>query len=177
MMVAWPFVGMPLMVVLGLGVRDGATPVDAWLQQARGGPLEWLTLFTGAATSQAVLLAAVVVALYRRRWALIPVIVVLPLVAVWASGALKPLFGRFKEGALAYPSGHTTAMVVVIGVLVLAIGARRWLLWAAAVFVTLGVLGQSVSYHYLTDAVGALLLGTSLVCGAAAPLRRIPRLI
>ena len=161
------------MVLLGLGVRDGATPVDAWMQQARGGPLGSLLLFTDYRTVQALLLAAVVVSLYRRMWALVPVIVVVPIVAVWAARALKPIFGRLKDEGLAYPSGHTTAMVAVLGMLILAIGVRRWLLWAVAVFATLGILGQSVTYHYFTDAVGAVLLGTSLVCLTAAGLRRL----
>lgn len=161
------------MVLLGLGVRDGATPMDAWMQQARGGPLGSLLLFTDYRTVQALLLVAVVVSLYRRMWALVPVIVVVPIVAVWAARALKPIFGRLKDEGLAYPSGHTTAMVAVLGMLILAIGVRRWLLWAVAVFATLGILGQSVTYHYFTDAVGAVLLGTSLVCLTAAGLRRL----
>ena len=161
------------MVLLGLGVRDGATPMDAWMQQARGGPLGSLLLFTDYRTVQALLLTAVAVSLYRRMWALVPVIVVVPIVAVWAARALKPIFGRLKDEGLAYPSGHTTAMVAVLGMLILAIGVRRWLLWAVAVFATLGILGQSVTYHYFTDAVGAVLLGTSLVCLTAAGLRRL----
>lgn len=161
------------MVLLGLVVRDGATPVDAWMQQARGGPLGSLLLFTDYRTVQALLLTAVAVSLYRRMWALVPVIVVVPIVAVWAARALKPIFGRLKDEGLAYPSGHTAAMVAVLGMLILAIGVRRWLLWAVAVFAALGILGQSVTYHYFTDAVGALLLGTSLVCLTAAGLRRL----
>jgi membrane-associated phospholipid phosphatase len=161
------------MVLLGLGVRDGATPVDAWMQQARGGPLGSLLLFTDYRTVAALLLTAVAVSLYRRMWALVPVIVVVPIVAVWAARALKPIFGRLKDEGLAYPSGHTAAMVAVLGMLILAIGVRRWLLWAVAVFAALGILGQSVTYHYFTDAVGALLLGTSLVCLTAAGMRRL----
>ena len=161
------------MVLLGLGVRDGATPVDAWMQQARGGPLGSLLLFTDYRTVQALLLTAVAVSLYRRMWALVPVIIVVPIVAVWAARALKPIFGRLKGEGLAYHSGHTTAMVAGLGMLILAIGVRKWLLWAAAVFAALGILGQSVTYHYFTDAVGAVLLGTSLVCLTAAGLRRL----
>jgi membrane-associated phospholipid phosphatase len=167
--------GMPLMVLLGVGVRDGATPVDAWIQQARGGSLAWLTVFTDQRTAEILLLTALAVSVYRRLWALLPVIVVLPLLAVGAARALKPVFGRFKEDALAYPSGHTALMIAVLGALILAVGARRWLLWAAAVFAALGVAGQAVSYHYFTDAVGSVLLGTSLVCIAAVLLRRADR--
>lgn len=167
------------MVLLGVGVRDGATPVDAWLQQARGGPLGAplgsLLMFTDYRTAQALALTAVAVSLYRRLWSLVPVIVLAPVVAVLASRFLKPIFGRMKEEGLAYPSGHTTLMVVVLGMLILAVGARRWLVWAAAAFAVLGILGQSVTYHYFTDAVGSVLLGTSLVCLAVAALRAVRR--
>ena len=169
------------MVLLGVGVRNGATPVDAWMQQARGRPLggslSELLFLTDYRTTQVMMLAAVAVALYRRVWALIPLIIAVPLVAVLMARGLKPLFGRFKGDALAYPSGHTTLMVAALGMLILAIGVRRWLIWAAVAFATLAVIGQSVTYHYVTDAVGALLLGTSLVCLAVVLLRRLRRLL
>ena len=126
-------------------------------------------------TAQVILLAAVVTALYRRLWALVPLIVVVPLVAVFMARGLKPVFGRLKGDAFAYPSGHTTLMVAALGMLILAIGVRRWLIWAAVAFATLAVVGQSVTYHYFTDAVGALLLGTSLVCLAVFSLRWLGR--
>lgn len=171
MLLGWPIVGMPLMVLLGLGVRTGATPIDGWFQRGYGGPLERLLVLTDAGTAQAILGAALVVALARRLWALVPMIVVVPLLAVLATDTLKPLFGRFKGDALAYPSGHTTVMVVVLGLLVLAVGVRWWLILTAVVFAMLGIVGQAVTYHYFTDAVGAVLLGTSLVCAAALAVR------
>ena len=60
------------------------------------------------------------------------------------------------------PSGHTTLMVVVLGMVMLVFGAHRWLVAVAIVFASLGMLGQAVTYHYFTDTVGGLLLGTSL---------------
>lgn len=168
-------IGLPMMVLLGMGVRGGATPVDAWLQQAHGTPLSSLLVFTDYRTAQALLITSVVVSLYRRLWSLLPVIVLLPLIAVAASSVLKPVFGRMKEQGLAYPSGHTTVMVVLLGVLLLAVGIRRWLVWAAVAFAGLGILGQSVTYHYFTDALGSVLLGTSLVCLAVAALRWVRR--
>lgn len=159
------------MVLLGLDVRGGATPVDAWLQRAQGGPLSSLLVFTDYRTAQALLIGSLAVSLYRRLWTLVPVIVVVPMIGWAASSILKPAFGRMKDEGLAYPSGHTTVMVVVLGMVVLAVGVRRWLVLAAAAFAALGILGQSVSYHYFTDGIGALLLGTSLVCLAAAATR------
>ena len=46
----------------------------------------------------------------------------------------------------------------------LVFGAHRWLVAVAIVFASLGMLGQAVTYHYFTDTVGGLLLGTSLTC-------------
>lgn len=166
---------MPLMVLLGLGVRDGATPVDAWMQQARSGPLGSLLFFTDYRTAQTLLAATVTVALFRRLWLMVPLALATPATGVLFTETLKPLFGRFKGDALAYPSGHTTVMIVALGMLILAVGARRWLVWGAVVFAALGILGQAVTYHYLTDAVGSVLLGTSLVCIAAVVLRALRR--
>jgi membrane-associated phospholipid phosphatase len=173
--VGWPFVGMPLMMLLGLGVRDGATPVDAWMQQARTGRLGSLLFFTDYRTAQTLLAATVTVALLRKLWLLVPLALATPAVGLLSSETLKPLFGRFKGEALAYPSGHTTVMVIALGMLILAAGARRWLIWAAVAFGALGILGQAVTYHYFTDAVGSVLLGTSLVCLAAVIFRSLRR--
>jgi membrane-associated phospholipid phosphatase len=159
------------MVLLGMGVRDGATPVDAWMQQARGGPLGSLLFFTDDRTAQTLLATTVAVALLRKLWVLVPLALVTPALGVLSAETLKPLFGRFKGEALAYPSGHTTVMVVALGMLILAAGARRWLVWLAIAFAALGILGQAVTYHYFTDAMGAVLLGTSIVCLAAFVLR------
>ncbi|MEI6252907.1 MAG: phosphatase PAP2 family protein [Mycobacteriaceae bacterium] len=171
----WPFVGMPLMVLLGLSVRDGATPVDAWMQQASSGPLGSLLFFTDSRTVQTLLATTVSVALFRKLWLLVPLALATPAVGILSAETLKPVFGRLKDEALAYPSGHTTAMVIVLGMLILAVGARRWLVWAAVAFAALGILGQAVTYHYFTDALGAVLLGTSLVCVAAVIFRSLRR--
>ena len=163
------------MVLLGMGVRSGATPVDGWFQQGGGSPLGWLLMFTDAGTATTLMIVAMIVAVARRLWALVPLIVAVPLLAVLATQTLKPWFGRMKGDALAYPSGHTTVMIVVLGMLVLAVGVRTWVLLAAAAFAGLGIVGQAVTYHYFTDAVGSVLLGTSLVCVAALILRRVHR--
>lgn len=156
------------MVLLGLAVRDGSTPVDDWFQSSRGGVLGWLLFFTDYRTTLLALAVALGVALYRERWALAAVVVVTPVAAVGLSRVCKQLFGRLKEGAVAYPSGHTALMVTVLGMLILVLGARLWVIVAAVIWALLGMVGQAVSYHYFTDTVGALLLGSSLVCIAAA---------
>lgn len=166
----WPAVGLPLMVVLGLAVGDRSTGVDDWFNRngwAAHPVLGRLLFFTEPLLLQLLLVAAVGVALYRRRWRLAAVAALTPLAGVVAGRVLKRLFGREREGALAYPSGHVTVMMTVLGVVVLVWGARRWLLLAAAVFAGLGTAGQALTYHYFTDTIGAVLLGSSLVVLAA----------
>jgi hypothetical protein len=159
------------MVLLGCAVRDGPTPLDDWFQHANGTALGLLLFFTDHRTVGVILLGALAGALYRRQWLLAAAVVLVPVAAVELARLLKPLFGRWKGDGLAYPSGHTTLLTVVLGMVVLVAGARPAVLWGCAVFGLLGVLGQAVTYHYFTDAVGAVLLGTSVVCLVATALR------
>ncbi|MFN8032967.1 MAG: phosphatase PAP2 family protein [Mycobacterium sp.] len=162
------------MVLLGLAVRGGSNPVDEWFQQGRHTAVGRLLFFTDYRTVLLILAGVLVLAAYRRRWLLVAIVGVTPVVAVWLSRLCKYAFGRQKEGALAYPSGHTTVMVTVLGMVILVVGARLWVLVVCVVWTVLGMIGQAVTYHYFTDAVGALLLGTSLVCVAAA-IKHSPR--
>ncbi len=143
----WPPVAAVAMVLLGLAVRNGATPVDDWFHRYGHGPARWLLFFTDPRVLALVVLATLAVALYRRQWRLAIATVVCPLLAMGLARLMKPLFGRESSGAFAYPSGHTA---------------------------TLGMLGQAVTYHYFTDTVGALLLGTAIVCVAALTLGQTP---
>jgi membrane-associated phospholipid phosphatase len=155
------------MVLLGWAVGDGSTAVDDWFQQARGSVLGWLLFFTDQRTVMVILVGALALACYRKRWLLVILIVATPAAAVWLSRVFKELFGRQKGGAVAYPSGHTTLMVVALGMVILVVGARLKIVVVSIVWALLGMLGQAVTYHYFTDAVGGLLLGSSLVCLAA----------
>lgn len=167
----WPLIGVVAMVLLGLAVRKGATPVDESFQQwHRHGPVRWMLYFTDPRVLAIVLAAVVVVALYRRQWRLAALAVVSPFFAVACVELAKRLFGRTKGGALSYPSGHTAVMVVLMGFLLLVAGGALWAVLVAVVFCAFGVLGQAVTYHYFTDTVGALLLGTAIVCVAALTL-------
>jgi membrane-associated phospholipid phosphatase len=160
------------MALLGWAVGKGSTPVDDWFQRARGSALDWLLFFTDERTVVVIVLGTLALACYRKRWLLASLVVAAPIAAVWLSRVFKELFGRQKGGALAYPSGHTTLMVVVLGMLVVVVGARLYVVLMSIVWALLGMLGQAVSYHYFTDAVGGLLLGSSIVCGAFAVIDR-----
>ena len=159
------------MALLGWAVGKGSTPIDDWFQRANGSVLGWLLFFTDQRTVAVLLLGALVVALYRQRWLLAVLVVATPAVGVWLSRLFKDWFGREKGEAVAYPSGHTTLMVVVLGMVILVLGARLYIVAAAAVWTLLGMLGQAVTYHYFTDAIGGLMLGSALVCTAAATLQ------
>ena len=162
------------MVLLGWAVGKGSTVVDDWFQSFHDSPARWLLFLTDARVLALVVIPSVAVAVSRRRWHLAAAVVLAPVVAIVLARVLKPLFGRTKEGALAYPSGHTTTMVVVIGMVVLVAGGALWAVLAAVGWCLLGMLGQAVNYHYFTDTVGAALLGTSIVCVAALILGRAP---
>jgi hypothetical protein len=165
----WPLVGLAGLVALGLAVGKGTTPQDSWFTRTgQEHPLLGrLLFFTDGRVVFVAGMTVLVVTLFRRRWRLAAVVVVTPLVAVAAARLFKRLFGRLSDGVLAYPSGHTTLAVVVIGLAVLAVGATRKSVATAAVLAVLGLLGQAFTYHYFTDTIGAVFLGTSLMSLAA----------
>ena len=155
------------MVVLGLAVGKGATSMDDWFHRYGHGPAKWLLFFTDPRVLAILLAGSLAVALYQRRWRLSVVAVMSTAAALGLVRLLKPLFDRKADGALSYPSGHTATMVVVVGILVLVAGAALWSVLIAVAYCALGMIGQGVAYHYFTDTVGALLLGTAIVCTAA----------
>lgn len=161
--------GLALLTLLGLAVGGGSTRLDDWFQAAGAAQpgLGMLLVFTDGRVTLALWALVLVFAALRRRWRLAAVAAVMPFAAIVAARLAKQAFGRWKGDALAYPSGHTTLAVVVLGLAVLAAGAAMWAVLAAVAAAALGVLGQGFTYHYFTDAVGAVLLGTALVCVAA----------
>jgi hypothetical protein len=162
------------MVALGLAVRSGSTAVDDWFHRYGHSPARWLLFFSDPRVLALVVLATLIVAVYRPDWRLAIATLVCPLLAMGLARLLKPLFGRESDGALAYPSGHAATMVVVMGMVVLVARGALWAVLAAVAYCLLGVIGQGVTYHYFTDTVGALLLGTAIVCVAALTLGRAP---
>jgi hypothetical protein len=163
----WPPIAVAAMFVLGWVVGKRSTTVDGWVHHFRHTPARWLLVFADPWLLAIVLVVAMAVALYRRRWRLAAVMVASPLIGIALANLLKHVFGRKSGGALAYPSGHTTAVVVVMGMVVLVAAAAVWSVLLAAGVSALGMIGEAVTYHYFTDTVGALLLGTAVVCIAA----------
>ena len=162
----WPVVGLAGLTLLGLVVGKRATPLDDWFTRAgeEHPTLGKLLFFTDPRMLVGLWAIVLAASLLRRRWRLAAMVVVLPLLAVVAARGFKRFFGRHREGTLAYPSGHTTLAVVVFGLAVLAVGVSLWAVALATAAAVLAALGQAVTYHYFTDTIGALLLGTSLLC-------------
>ena len=163
----WPPIALAAMFLLGWAVGNGTTSVDDWFHQYGHSPAKWLMFFTDPRVLAVLLPGSLVVALYQRRWRLAVVTVLSPPVAIALVQLFKRLFGRESDGALAYPSGHAATMVVVMGMVVLVARGALWAVLVAVAYCTLGMIGQGVSYHSFTDTVGALLLGTAIVCTAA----------
>lgn len=167
----WPPIGVLAMLVLGLLVGKHSTPIDDWFLRnaghAIGASVRWLLIFTKWWLLVPVLAACLGVALYQRRWRLAAVMLACPLAAIEIVWLLKPIFDREKEGGLSYPSGHTTLMVTILGMAVLTAGCRLWAVLAAVTTSLLGMFGLALTYHFLTDTIGAAMFATAMVCIAA----------
>jgi hypothetical protein len=162
----WPLIGLAAMVLLGGAVRGGATPIDTWfghVGRELGSHRRAFLVFTTPWLVASVLVAVIVVALYRRQWWLAATMGVSPPLAVALAQLCKRLFGRYKGAGLAYPSGHTTFLVATLCLVVVVAGFALWAVAVAVLLGALGVFGQAITYHYFTDAVGAALLATSVV--------------
>lgn len=162
----WPLVSLAGLTLLGLAVGPGLTPLDA--EVSRVGEdypaLGKLLFFTEPRVLVALWAIVLAVVMFRRRWRYAAVVVVLPLFAVLAARLFKRLFGRYRDDSLAYPSGHTTLAVVVFGLVVVAAGVAVWAVVFATAATVLAALGQGFTYHYFTDTIGAVFLGTAVLC-------------
>jgi membrane-associated phospholipid phosphatase len=156
-----------MLVVLRLAVGKGSTPLDDWFDK-----LDHNAAWTLAALARPPLLAVVALtvvgwALYRRCWRLAALATVSPPAAYLLVQFIKPMFGRYIGDGLAYPSGHTTVTTVVLGFFVLVAGGALWAVLVASTYVALAMVGVGSTFHFFTDTVGGLLLGTAIVCIAA----------
>jgi len=120
--------------------------------------------------------AAVTLACYltRRTSGAVLAVVAVPAAGAITELALKPLVGRTIVGALSFPSGHTTGIAALTGVVaVLLIGPQRpslaaslrWLLAAVGVGLTIVVAVSMVGMgaHHSTDTVAGAAVGAMTV--------------
>lgn len=89
---------------------------------------------------------------------------------------LKPLFDRWKNDILVYPSGHTVIMVATLVVVFVLFGRRVRTVVAVVgpvllVCVALGMVG--LGYHYVTDVAGGSAYAVSAVLALRGLLTRI----
>lgn len=131
--------------------------------------------------------ALVVACLATHRWhGALLVAVAVPLASALTEFLLKPLVDRTMQGALSFPSGHTTGMFALAGVCtVLLAGPSRprtrvgWRVllglaaYLAATAVAVAMVGLGA--HYFTDTVAGAAVGTSVVLLTALILDRLGR--
>lgn len=153
-----------LTVVLGLVVAGGRTPTgvdDAAQAVVDGWPRAVLRALVVPTEPYVLVPVLALLALWclhtsRPRDAL--VVALCPALAVAAGTWLcKPLFGRWKNDTLVYPSGHTVSVVATLVVTVLLAGGLvRVVIACAGAVLLAGVAAGMVGlgYHYLTDVVG-----------------------
>jgi len=173
----WPVIGIAGMLLLGVAVGKGGNRLDdwflyhAWIRVTR----PFFLFFIDARVLLVLFLAVLAAALALKRWRLAALTVITPMIGLTIARLCKKMFGRHIGEGLAYPSGHTTVMVIVLGMLVLLTGCRTWVVVAAVICSLFGMLGASMTFHYMTDTLGAAMLGTALVAGAAQLLWYRPR--
>ena len=162
--------------------------VDARIKGALGsyqGALHLLTLL-GGLLSVAALTAALVLACLVTRWwrgaALAGVAV--PAAVALTEFVLKPLVGRSIRGYPSFPSGHATAMFALAATCAVLLAnpprprlsrAGRLLLVAGAVLVAAVVAVGMVAlgFHYFTDIVAGMAVGTGTVLLTALLIDRV----
>ncbi|GAB3478609.1 phosphatase PAP2 family protein [Amycolatopsis cihanbeyliensis] len=127
---------------------------------------------------------AVTCVLQRRRTGLALVLLGPALAVAVNTWLLKPLFGRYYDDHLAYPSGHTVSLVAVLTVLALLARPRtatRLVILLGCLLLTAAGIGMiGLRYHYLTDILGgaacavAVVLALAVGLEAAIPARSVP---
>ncbi|WP_432852104.1 phosphatase PAP2 family protein [Amycolatopsis sp. CA-161197] len=170
-------------VALGLGYAGGHSPgaLDTWAAQAIAGLGPTTLNVLVLPTEPYVLIPAIAViagvCLYLRRRTDALLAVAGPALAVALNTwVLKPLFDRWKNDILVYPSGHTVSLVTVLVMLVLLARPKVLTVVLGVVLLCCAAIGMiGLGYHYLTDIVGGTFFATAVVTGlrAVTP-RRVP---
>lgn len=161
-------------VVLALGVlvhdSSSGTRLDERVRRAIASTVSWSWRqhaldITDPPLIVAVLAVVAVIAIVRRRWDVLALVLIAPPISVVLTElVLKPLVGRHSGDSLAYPSGHETGLGSVVCVLaVVLIGSSVRTVYKAiglivlALLLVIGAIGLvGAFYHYATDIIGAV---------------------
>ncbi|MEU0537167.1 phosphatase PAP2 family protein [Amycolatopsis tolypomycina] len=109
-----------------------------------------------------------------RRWEAAVALAAPVLAILLTAWLLKPLYDRWKNDTLVYPSGHTVSLAAVLTVLVL-VTRRVVVVVLAAVALLAAAAGLvGMGYHYLTDVVGGTLFAVSVVLFSWPVRRPVP---
>jgi undecaprenyl-diphosphatase len=173
--------------------RDLIQPIDdaflGWMVSLRTG---WLTfvakLFDLVGLTYVMAPLRVGIAAFlavRRRWWHFAAFVSAIVVSEISIGTLKALYDRpralgslVETSGASFPSGHAVAASVTVVAAVIALvpeGQRRYK-WGAVAVAFSSLMALSRAYlgaHWLSDAVGGVLLGTSIALGTALVTHRV----
>jgi membrane-associated phospholipid phosphatase len=197
----WPaaaLIALCVAVTVFLGAHFSHQGHPGWLDRAidhrirhaliwHHGPLDLVTSIGDPIPVTLMTAALVVACLATRRWhGAVLLAVAVPVAAALTEMVLKPLIDRTMQGALSFPSGHTTGMFALVGcgaVLLagpsrprLPAGGRLLLVLAAylvATAVAVALIGLGA--HYFTDTVAGAAVGTATVLLTALILDRLSR--
>jgi membrane-associated phospholipid phosphatase len=194
---AWPVLAGCVIVIatLGLLLREQAQPdgLDSVVDSAmvasfsgHRGVLPWLALPGSTIPLIAVSVAIAVGCLIaRRRNGAVLAVTAVPVTAFLDDRVLKHLVDRTHFGQLSFPSGHTASamtLATVLGVLLhdparrpatrVARAALMAVACAVTALVAVGVIG--LRWHYFTDTVGGVALGTGTVLMLAFLIDLVP---
>lgn len=148
-------------------VVGNPTPLGKWAVTPPTVPTRVLGALSNPVLIYAVIVAVLVFALWRRRWATAGLAVLGPGLCVLLVEILKPLFDRLHSGYLSYPSGHMASSAAALTVAVLVVrGLVAWGVWALLMLGTAAGL-VAMNYHYPTDTVGGLGLALGVVLSLA----------
>jgi undecaprenyl-diphosphatase len=182
--------GLAALVLVALGVLvaggTAATAPDRWLQGVvagwwpNPGEVAYFIDYLGdpeSVAKAALLLAAVCVALGRRRLAVVALLS--PVVTGLVTTLGKPLVLRTIHGAdnLSYPSGHVGAIATLAAVVLLlvvdllragrGVGLVVFLVGTVGIAAVMAVDQVAIDAHYPSDTLGGLCAAVAVVAGVA----------